>query len=122
MEGGHLTWEAWNIVVKEFPRLGFKEGIKEIFVDSAARSQRLRTITQWDSMGTVMSRGLPWLAIKPSIYWKGKRLIEGAFDLTSAPLSSSQTICFMCGGDVHVQRLLSAGHNQLTRSTFLSDS
>ena len=31
MEGGHLTWEAWNIVVKEFPRLGLKEGIKEIY-------------------------------------------------------------------------------------------
>ena len=31
MEGEHLTWEAWNIVVKEFPRLGLKEGVKEVF-------------------------------------------------------------------------------------------
>ena len=31
MEGGHLTWDAWNIVVKEFPRLGMKENVREIF-------------------------------------------------------------------------------------------
>lgn len=28
--GGHLTWEAWNVIVKEFPRLGMKEGVREI--------------------------------------------------------------------------------------------
>ena len=28
--GGHLTWEAWNVVVKELPRLGMKEGVREI--------------------------------------------------------------------------------------------
>ena len=28
--GGHLTWEEWNAVSKEFPRLGMKEGIREI--------------------------------------------------------------------------------------------
>ena len=28
--GGHLTWEAWNVVVKELPRLGLKEGLREI--------------------------------------------------------------------------------------------
>ena len=28
--GGHLTWEAWNVIVKELPRLGLKEGIREI--------------------------------------------------------------------------------------------
>lgn len=28
--GGHLTWEAWNVIVKEFPRLGMKDGIREI--------------------------------------------------------------------------------------------
>ena len=31
MESGHLTWEAWNIVVKEFPRLGMKEGLREVY-------------------------------------------------------------------------------------------
>lgn len=29
-DGGHLTWEAWNGIVKEFPRLGMKEGIRDI--------------------------------------------------------------------------------------------
>lgn len=29
--GGHLTWEAWNVIVKELPRSGFKEGFREVF-------------------------------------------------------------------------------------------
>ena len=28
--GGLLTWEAWNMVVKEVPRLGLIQGVKEI--------------------------------------------------------------------------------------------
>ena len=28
--GGHLTWEEWNAIVKELPRLGLKEGLREI--------------------------------------------------------------------------------------------
>lgn len=28
--GGHLTWEAWNVVVEELPRLGMKDGVQEI--------------------------------------------------------------------------------------------
>lgn len=29
-DGGHLTWEAWNVIIKEFPRLGMKDGIRDI--------------------------------------------------------------------------------------------
>ena len=28
--GKHLTWDEWDSVVKDFPRLGLKEGIKDI--------------------------------------------------------------------------------------------
>ena len=28
--GDHLTWDAWNVVVKDFPRLGLKEGVRDI--------------------------------------------------------------------------------------------
>ena len=28
--GGHLTWEAWNVAIKELPRLGLREGVREI--------------------------------------------------------------------------------------------
>ncbi len=28
--GGHLTWNQWNVVTKELPRLGMREGVKEI--------------------------------------------------------------------------------------------
>lgn len=29
-DGGLLTWEAWNVIVKEFPRLGMKDGVRDI--------------------------------------------------------------------------------------------
>ena len=45
MEGGHLTWEAWNIIVKEFPRLGLKEGVREIF----CRLCRTKPATTYDN-------------------------------------------------------------------------
>ena len=28
--GGHLTWDEWDSVIEEFPRLGFKQGFKDI--------------------------------------------------------------------------------------------
>lgn len=28
--GGHLTWEEWNAVVADYPRLGFKDGVRDI--------------------------------------------------------------------------------------------
>ena len=46
MEGGHLTWEAWNIIVKEFPRLGLKEGVRDIF----CRLCRTKPETTYDNM------------------------------------------------------------------------
>lgn len=30
MSSGQLTWEEWNAVVEEYPRSGFKEGVREI--------------------------------------------------------------------------------------------
>ena len=29
--GSHLSWDEWDAVVKEYPRLGLKEGVKEVF-------------------------------------------------------------------------------------------
>ncbi len=29
-KGGHLTWDQWKAATNEFPRLGMREGVKEI--------------------------------------------------------------------------------------------
>lgn len=74
-DGGHLTWEAWNVIVKELPRLGMKEGIRDIL----CRLCRTKPETTYDNIvGDVGERYVEGfsLAGKKTIDWMDANTID----------------------------------------------
>ena len=44
--GGHLTWDQWNVIVKELPRFGMRKGI----IDICCNLCRTKPQTTYDNM------------------------------------------------------------------------
>ena len=65
--GGHLTWDQWNAIVKELPRLGFRQGV----IDACCKLCREKPQTTYDNaVGHFGERYVEGYS------WKGKLAID----------------------------------------------